>query len=351
MIGELINRAEQNHQLKREEIVQLLSLTEPDQLEALFCAADRVRVRFMGNQVHLRGIIEFSNYCCRNCFYCGLRKDNHHLTRYRLSEDEIISIARHAVGDLGYRTIVLQSGEDFRYTAKTLASIIKRIKELGEVAVTVSVGERSYAEYAIMREAGADRYLLKHETADPDLYRQLHPDLLYENRLRCLQWLRELGYQVGSGNMVGLPGQTLETLADDILLLKELDVEMAGISPFVPHSHTPLGTYPGGTVELTLKVLAVTRLLMPYTHLPATTALGSIHPRGRELALRCGANVIMPNVTPAAYRPLYEIYPNKICVNEEPDNCRGCLHSLITSLGREVATDPGHSPKFVQQDK
>jgi biotin synthase len=312
----------------------------------LLAAADSARRKQMGDRVHLRGLIEFSSYCERNCLYCGLRRDNKSLARYRMDREEILAIAG-AGADLGYRTVVLQSGEDSYYTAKILAEIVYQLKNRFDMAVTLSVGERSRDEYRLWREAGADRFLLKHETADRDLYRALHPDMAFDNRRRCLYWLRELGYQVGSGCMVGLPGQTLQSLAADLLFMRELDVEMAGIGPFIPHPATPLGTERGGTAALTLKVIAVARLLLPQAHLPATTALGTVDSRGRQKALQAGANVVMPNITPGNYRRMYEIYPNKICLDDNPAHCRNCIGGIISSLGRTVATDCGHSPKGV----
>jgi biotin synthase len=340
---ELIARAEGEHRLDKAEVMALLSC-EGEIAGQLFAAADRVRRAYMGDEVHLRGIIEFSNHCERGCSYCGLRKPNATLARYRMDLDEIVAIAGAAV-PLGYRTVVLQSGEDAFYTRDMLATLVARLKgELG-VAVTLSVGERSFEEYRCWKEAGADRYLLKHETADPRLYAALHPDMSFGNRRRCLDDLRELGYQVGSGCMVGLPGQTVEALAGDVLLLVELDVEMAGIGPFIPHPRTPLGQFPGGTVDMTLKMLAVTRLLLPRVFLPATTALGTIDEGGRQKALQAGGNVVMPNITPNRYRRMYEIYPNKICLDDHPAHCRNCIGGIIASLGRTVATGPGHSPK------
>lgn len=340
---EIAGRAEREHRLLKEEIVTLL-LTEKEEMQALLAAADRVRKEVMGDAVQLRGIIEFSNYCQRNCAYCGLREKNNSLARYRMDEAEILSIAAAAV-PLGYGTVVLQSGEDSHYDAGMLASIVRRIKDELGLAITLSVGERPLADYLLWKEAGADRYLLKHETADPDLYASLHPDMDFANRRRCLSQLRELGYQVGSGCMVGLPGQTVDALAEDLLFLKEMDVEMAGIGPFIPNHNTPLGKASGGTVEMTLKMIAIARLLMPQAYLPATTALGSIDKLGRQKALQAGGNVVMPNITSNRYRRMYEIYPNKICLDDNPTHCRNCIGGIIASLGRTVAVGAGHSPK------
>ena len=329
--------------LSRAELVALLESGGDDET-CLLAAADRIRKEKMGDEVHLRGLIEFSNYCERNCLYCGLRRSNNSLARYRMDKEEILAVAR-AGAALGYKTVVLQSGEDSFYTAQLLAEITEQLKSELDLAITLSVGERSREEYKLWREAGADRYLLKHETADRELYRSLHPDMAFDNRRRCLYWLRELGYQVGSGCMVGLPGQTTQSMADDLLFLRELDVEMAGIGPFIPNPSTPLGQEPGGTAAMTLKMIALARLLLPLAHLPATTALGTIDCEGRQKALRAGANVVMPNISPNRYRRMYEIYPNKICLDDNPAHCRNCIGGIIASLGRTVAADCGHSPK------
>ncbi|MBE3585215.1 [FeFe] hydrogenase H-cluster radical SAM maturase HydE [Desulfofundulus thermocisternus] len=342
---EVLEKARGSHRLERHELIVLLQ-ARGEEVDALGRAADGVRAASLGDEVHLRGIIEFSNYCRRNCLYCGLRRDNRKLRRYRLTPGEILAAARKAAG-LGLPTIVLQSGEDPHYTAPVLADIIRRLKEeVGVGAVTLSVGERSFEDYRLWREAGADRYLLKHETADAALFARLRPGTTLRDRLLRLKWLRELGYQVGSGNIVGLPGQSLETLAADILLMRELDVEMAGIGPFIPHPQTPLAKEPPGELELTLKVLAIARLLLPRAHLPATTALGTIHPAGRRLGLCFGANVIMPDTTPPPYRYYYQIYPGKAGLHEEMETTLVSLKNLIFSLNRRVGSGPGHSPKI-----
>lgn len=347
VMPETLNKATRGENLLREDILSLLSLgKEEDSL--LFKLADQVRHQYMGDEVHLRGIIEFSNYCVKNCLYCGLRRDNQKLDRYRLEELEIIETGNQAA-KLGLKTIVLQSGEDPFYTGEMLAQIIARLKAETGVAVTVSVGDRSKKDYRLMKQAGADRYLLKHETTDANLFSRLRPGTTLAGRIKRLYWLKELGFQVGAGNMIGLPGQTCEALVDDILLLRELDVEMAGIGPFIPHHQTPLRNWAGGEVKTTLKVLAVTRLVLPLTHLPATTALASIHPQGRQMALQCGANVVMPNVTPVKYRERYQIYPNKICLTEEATESVANISNIIRQLGRRVAQDYGHSPKYKER--
>ncbi|SHL03192.1 [FeFe] hydrogenase H-cluster radical SAM maturase HydE [Desulforamulus aeronauticus] len=341
---QVLTKAANGNELTKEDIVTLLQALPGEEEEQLFQLADRVRQENLGDAVHLRGIIEFSNYCRNDCHYCGLRRSNKDIKRYRISQEEIIEAARHAA-ELGYGTIVLQAGEDLHYSGEQLADMIRQVKEVGDFAITVCVGDRSREDYELMRKAGADRYLLKHETADPELYTKMRPGTSLEERIKRLNWLRELGFQVGSGNMVGLPGQTVETLAEDILLLKELDVEMAGIGPFIPHHQTPLKDSPAGDLKLTLKALAVARLVLPKTHLPATTAVGTLHPTGRQIALNCGANVIMPNLSPAVYREMYQIYPEKAGSKEDADESHERITSLVKEVGRQISTGRGDSPK------
>jgi biotin synthase len=342
----ILERLQRGGRPSRGHVIALLRTSNES---LLFASADKTRERNLGKDVHLRGIIEFSNYCVKNCLYCGLRRDNRKLQRYRMGPEEILATAREGA-EAGLKTIVLQSGEDPFFTGETLARLIARIRERHDVAVTMSVGDRTKGDYRAMREAGADRYLLKHETSDPLLFARLRPGTNLAGRLKRLYWLKELGFQVGSGTMVGLPGQDLETMADDIMLMRELDVEMAGIGPFIPHHNTPLSGARGGDVETTLKVLAVARLALPFAHLPATTALGSIHAEGRQMALRCGANVVMPDITPVQYKKLYEIYPNKICINEEgPMQCIPCISAIIAGSGRSVATGYGHGFRYEQE--
>jgi len=342
---DVLKRAGDFNELSKEDLAILISAGE-EESAALFELADQVRSRCVGDEVHLRGIIEFSNYCSKNCLYCGLRRNNRNLSRYRMAPDEIIESARKAAG-LGCKTIVLQSGEDDYYTAKLLAATVYLIKKEMDVAVTLSVGDRPREDYEIMREAGADRYLLKHETCDAELFARLRPGTSLAGRVEKLKWLDELGYQVGSGNMVGLPGQTVESLAGDIVLMRELGVEMAGIGPFIPNSQTPLGSYPGGTLSLTLKTLAAARLALPLVHLPATTAIGTIHPSGRNKALRSGANVIMPNMTPPAYRLSYQLYPGKTGLTDTPEESFFRAVKTIQDAGRRVGTGYGHSLKYM----
>lgn len=340
---QVLKKAENKESLTKEDIKILLSATG-DEAQSLYRLANSVRKQWVGDQVHLRGIIEFSNFCRQHCQYCGLRADNKALQRYRLTKEQILEAARHAV-DNGYKTLVLQGGEDVQITNQDIADIVVEIKKM-DIAVTLSFGEHPYEVYKLWREAGADRYLLKHETADPALYEKIRPGKTLESRLQCQSWLKELGYQLGSGCMIGLPGQTIDTLAADLLLFKEMDIEMCGMGPFIPHPDTPLAHGEQGSVEMTLNMLAVARILMPQVLLPATTSLATIHPHGRELSLQVGANVIMPNVGPQDMREFYAIYPNKLCTHDHIGDHREMLVTQIESLGRTVAQDQGHSPNY-----
>lgn len=247
---------------------------------------------------------------------------------------------------MGYRTVVLQSGEDKFYTKDILCDVIKRIKNL-DVALTLSIGERSFDEYKAFKDAGADRYLIRIETSDRDLYKQMHPNMDFDNRVRCLKDLKKLGYEVGSGCLVGLPNQTVKSLADDILFFKEIGADMIGIGPFIAHPHTPLKNAKNGDFTLALKVMALTRLVLKDINIPATTAMETLNPKGRIIALQSGANVVMPNVTTTEFRAKYEIYPGKICINENPTQCRGCIEGKIKSIGRTIATDKGFHRRLV----
>lgn len=302
--------------------------------EVLFGVADQVRAEFVGPVVHLRALIEFSNYCRNNCLYCGLRRQNKFLPRYRMAPEEIFRVAQ-AAAAYGFRTVVLQAGEDGGFPPRLLAEVVRELKALG-LTVTLSVGELSREEYALLREAGADRYLLRHETADRKLFAKLKPDTTFERRYQCLLWLQELGYETGAGCIVGLPGQTKGSLADDILLMLGLKVPMAGIGPFIPHSATPLRDASPGSLELTLRVLALTRLVLPTANLPATTATSVAARGGREAALRAGANVIMVNVTPSVYRRHYAIYPGKWQVDKSVDPF-AYWRERLKELGRRVS--------------
>lgn len=321
----------------KKEIVDILK--DDRQNEWLFSLADKVRRENVGDEVHLRGLIEFSNICHCFCKYCGLRCENKELDRYRILPDDIVKYAQKAV-EMGYKTIVLQSGEDAFYTRKILCDIIKRIKEF-DVALTLSIGERSFDDYKALRDCGADRYLIRIETTDKDLYKKMHPNMSFDNRVRCLKDLRKLGFEVGTGCLVGLPEQTVESLADDVLFFKEINADMVGIGPFIAHPHTPLKDIPNGNFTLALKVMALTRILLKNINIPATTAMETLNPNGRIIALQSGANVVMPNVTTTEYRAKYEIYPNKICINENPSQCFHCISGKIKSIGRTVSRGYG----------
>ncbi len=324
-------------EFSRNDIIEILK--DDSNNDWLFSLADKTREEYVGDEVHLRGLIEFSNICKRQCKYCGLRCEDKFIDRYRISKENIISYAEHAV-NMGYKTIVLQSGEDEYYNTDLMCEIIEGIKKLG-VALTLSIGEKTYEEYKAFKEAGADRYLIRIETTDKTLYNQMHPNMDFDNRVRCLEDLGRLGYEVGTGCLVGLPNQTIESLADDILFFKEINADMVGIGPFIPHPHTPLKDSATGSFTLALKVMALTRILLKNINIPATTAMETLNPNGRIIALQSGANVVMPNVTTTEYRAKYEIYPNKICINENPDKCKGCISAKIQSIGRSVSTSFG----------
>lgn len=323
--------------LTREDIIDILR--SDSQNEALFSYADKIRKQYVGDEVHLRGLIEFSNICKRECKYCGLRCENKSIERYRITPDDIILYAQKAV-DMGYKTIVLQSGEDEYYSRDIMCKIIEEIKKLN-VALTLSCGEKSYNDYLAFKNAGADRYLIRIETTDKKLYEKMHPHADFENRIRCLNDLRKLGYEVGTGCLVGLPEQTIESLADDILFFKEIKADMVGIGPFIPHPQTPLKDSQQGSFILALKVMALTRILLKDINIPATTAMETLNPNGRIIALQSGANVVMPNVTTTEYRAKYEIYPGKICINENPAQCRNCIEGKIKSIGRTISNNYG----------
>ena len=333
----LIKKAEQQHILSRDEIIALLLAGEAE--TELFLAADRVRKQYVGDGVLLRGLIEFSSYCRQNCCYCGLRRDNKEAQRFRLNESEIFCLAKRAEG-YGYRTVVLQSGEDAFFTAERLAAVIREIKKL-DLAVTLSIGERSFDEYKLLKDAGADRFLLRIETTDETVYMQHDPGMSLAERRRCLQDLKSLGYEVGTGSLIGLPGQTITSLADDILFFQDIDADMVGIGPFIPNAATPLGSAPAGDINLVLRMVSLIRLLLPQANIPATTAMETLLPTARLLALQCGANVIMPNVTEGEARKKYALYPGKAGVLDKPEDCAEKLATDLQSIGRFIRQDKG----------
>lgn len=308
--------------------------------------ADAVRREYYGDKVFLRGLIEFTNYCKNDCYYCGIRLSNKNATRYRLGKEDILNACEQGY-ELGYRTFVLQGGEDLTFTDKKMCDIVSSIRSKYEdCAITLSIGEKTKDSYKAYFDAGANRYLLRHETADESHYKKLHPDSLrLDNRKRCLYNLKEIGYQVGSGFMVGSPYQTTDSLVADIRFLQDLEPDMIGIGPFISHKDTPFRDCENGSVHRTLRMISILRLLFPYVLLPSTTALGTISPTGRELGLQAGANVVMPNLTPVKYRTQYELYDGKICTGEEAAECRGCLEKRIENAGYRVVTDRGDVAK------
>ncbi|AGK97821.1 [FeFe] hydrogenase H-cluster radical SAM maturase HydE [Clostridium pasteurianum] len=340
-ILDLIKKAEYTNDLTKAEIIAILKDSQYNQ--ELFDSADKIRKKYMGDEVHLRGLIEFSNICKRNCMYCGLRAGNKNVKRYRLMPDEIIELARKGT-EYGYRTFVLQSGEDEFYTVDKMKYIISNIKKMN-AAVTISIGEKTYEEYKAYREAGADRYLIRIETTDKKLYEAMDPFMSHENRKRCLSDLKKLGYEVGSGCLVGLPNQNIGSLAEDILFFKEIGADMIGIGPFIPNADTPLKDEMGGEFYLSLKVMALTRLLLKDINIPATTAMETLNKNGRIIALQSGANVVMPNITEGEYRELYALYPGKICINDTPAHCRSCITGKITTIGRTIGKNKGFRNK------
>lgn len=343
-LNKVIDKALSSGVLTREEIIFLLSLDNPLDVNVLIKTADTVRRLYCGDGVHIRALIEFSNYCAKNCNYCGLRRDNSNVTRYRMPPEEIVALCKKLYSQ-GLKTMVLQSGEDGYYTADVLAKIISDIKKDTDAAITICVGERSEEDYAKLKAAGADRYLLRHETANAELYSELHPDSVFEERINCLDTLKKLGFQTGTGCMVGLPNQNIEKLADDIEFIQKFQPDMVGIGPFICHPDTPLSGSSNGSLDMALKMTALTRIVTRNALIPATTAMGSIQENGRELALQAGADVVMPNYTPLKYRVHYEIYPNKRCQFENPEHCHFCMRGRIESIGRTVAEDAGHSRK------
>ena len=329
--------------LSGEEYRELIEASaKPEIRERLTEEALRLRKQYYGDAVYTRGLIEFTNYCKNDCLYCGIRRSNREAARYRLTEEEILSCCANGY-ELGFRTFVLQGGEDAYFTDERMTRIVGAIKAAyPDCAVTLSLGERSFESYRALREAGADRYLLRHETAAEEHYRRLHPaEMSLAHRKRCLYDLKRLGYQVGAGFMVGSPYQTTADLAEDLLFLRELQPEMVGLGPFIPHHSTPFREEPAGSVDLTLRLLSIIRILLPKVLLPATTALGTLDPLGREKGLAAGANVVMPNLSPVKNRKQYDLYDNKICTGEEAAECRMCLAGRVERAGFHLTTDLG----------
>ena len=341
---QLIEKLSVNGDLSDEELKSLIESDEDE--KELFQQADQVRRKYYGTDVYIRGLIEMSNYCKNDCYYCGIRKSNQHTERYRLTQEEILSCCKQGY-ELGFRTFVLQGGEDNYYTDDIMLKIISEIRNLyPDCAITLSLGEKSYKSYQDYYNAGANRYLLRHETANEEHYKLLHPDKMsLENRKQCLWNLKEIGYQVGSGFMVGSPFQTTAYIVDDLRFLQRLKPDMIGIGPYISHKNTPFADYPNGGLNLCLKLVAILRLMFPNVLLPATTALGTIAADGRELGLSAGANVVMPNLSPVGVRKLYTLYDDKICTGEEAAECRACLENRVKSAGYKIVTHRGDVKK------
>lgn len=343
----LIDKLVRAHSLSEEEYETLISERNEEAASLLRQEAVRLRKAVYGNAVYTRGLVEISNYCKNDCLYCGIRRGNSCAERYRLGPAEILDCCREGY-DLGFRTFVLQGGEDPWFTDERLCCLLRQIKEaFPDCAITLSLGERSRESYQRLFDAGADRYLLRHETADKSHYEKLHPpELSFDNRMECLKNLREIGYQVGCGFMVGSPFQTFSALAKDLKFIESFRPEMCGIGPFIPQKDTPFGQYPSGSVELTCYLLSILRIIKPDLLLPATTALGTLDPQGREKGILSGANVVMPNLSPVSVRRKYLLYDNKICTGEESAQCRSCLSDRMQSIGYELVIDRGDPKHF-----
>lgn len=345
---DFVKKLSEERNLSDCELKELIESGEYD--ESLFAAADKKRKEIYGDEVYIRGLIEFTNYCKNNCYYCGIRRDNKNAERYRLGKEDILECCEEGYR-LGFRTFVLQGGEDPFYTDKMLCDIISEIRSRFEdCAITLSVGEKPKESYKAFFDAGANRYLLRHETANEAHYKKLHPDSMsLETRKQCLFDLKEIGFQVGSGFMVGSPYQTTENIIEDIRFLQELQPDMIGIGPFISHEETPFSSFENGGMELTLRLISILRLIFPYALIPSTTALGTINPQGREFGLKAGANVVMPNLSPVNVRKLYTLYDNKICTGEEAAQCKGCLENRVKSAGYRIVTDIGNVKKETEK--
>ncbi|MDF1617777.1 [FeFe] hydrogenase H-cluster radical SAM maturase HydE [Petrocella sp. FN5] len=340
-MNNIIDQIYDTGQVTKEELLDLLNNLDENTRAYLHERAHEKRLSVYGNKVFMRGLIEFTNYCKSNCMYCGIRRENKNADRYRLDTETILECCREGY-ELGYRTFVLQGGEDPFYTDDDIVNLISKIKSNHpDCAITLSIGEKSKKSYQLYKNAGADRYLLRHETSTKALYEQLHPDMSYEARISCLEDLKEIGFQVGAGFMVGLPGQSNEDYVEDLLFLKKLQPHMVGIGPFIPQQDTPLAEAMSGTLETTCVMLSLVRLLLPKVLLPATTALGSLDSKGRERGLQAGGNVVMPNLSPTNVRDKYLLYDGKICTGDEAAHCRGCIERRIQSVGFEVDMSRG----------
>lgn len=339
----LIRKLTSGETLSKEEYVQLIDGRDAEADKILADAAAELARKIYGRDIFVRGLIEFTNICKNNCYYCGIRAGNEHVDRYRLTPDQILSCADEGY-ELGFRTIVLQGGEDVFFADEVLEPIIREMRRRHpDIAITLSLGERSYESFRRLYEAGADRYLIRHETADQEHYRKLHPaEMSYRHRMDCIHQLREIGYYVGVGMMVGSPYQTSGDLAEDLVFIRDFKPEMCGIGPFIPADNTPFADRPAGSLEMTCFLLSVIRLTLPNVLLPATTALGTIDPLGREKGVLSGANVIMPNLSPTSVRNKYLLYNDKICTGDESAQCRNCLDMRMRAIGYRIVTDPGN---------
>lgn len=341
-IKSTINKVKQSRNISLEQLKLLLEINDDEGVRFMREEAVKVCQKTYGNQVFIRGLIEFTNFCKNDCYYCGIRRSNSYADRYRLTKEQMLDCCANGY-ELGFRTFVLQGGEDGYFTDDKICDLVSVIKEkYPDCAVTLSIGEKSKESYKRYFDAGADRYLLRHETADEAHYKKLHPEeMSLSHRKQCLWDLKEIGYQVGCGFMVGSPGQTVETLYEDLQFIRELQPHMVGIGPFISQKDTPFADKASGTMEQTLKLLAIIRLIQPHVLLPATTALGTIHPKGRELGILSGANVVMPNLSPVNVREKYKLYDNKICTGDEAAECRYCMENRMKSIGYEVAVSRG----------
>ena len=339
---DLIDKLLKEQILDKDEFAFLLNNFNEKTSEYLHEKARDVSKKHFDNKIYTRGLIEFTNYCKNDCYYCGIRRSNKQVDRYRLSFEEIMNCCENGYS-LGFRTFVLQGGEDSSYSDDDIVHIVSSIKKLyPDCAVTLSIGEKSYDSYFKYYESGADRFLLRHETSNESHYRKLHPEeLTISNRKQCLLDLKKIGYQVGTGIMVGSPYQTVENIVEDMLFMKELNPQMIGIGPYIPHHDTPFANEKAGSLELTLFLIGILRLMFPNALIPATTSLGTVDPTGREKGILAGANVVMPNLSPVSVRKKYELYDNKICTGEEAAECRSCLDNRIKKIGYEIVVDRG----------
>lgn len=341
MQDKIVDRLYLENNLSDEQLLSLIQTNEYDEL--LFENADKARREHYGDEVYIRGLIEFTNYCKNDCYYCGIRRSNNKNERYRIMEEDILSICENGY-NLGFRTFVLQGGEDPYFTDEKICHIVSEIRnKYPDCAITLSIGEKSRNSYQSYFDAGANRYLLRHETACESHYKRLHPEeMKLDNRKRCLFDLKDIGYQVGAGFMVGSPFQKAEDILSDLRFLQELSPDMIGIGPFISHKDTPFAEYRNGSLELTLRLIAILRLLFPYALIPATTSLATIHPKGRELGLKAGANVVMPNLTPREEKKKYLLYDNKVCIGEDLEMCCGCIEQRISDAGYKMVSDIGN---------